>query len=1089
MSNKFRNSAGGGQVDNTPVEPPETDDTNNNNNSDDSSQQENPSGNSNNSTESRIPSLFDVITGLLGITDSKDSDGYMDSAGVIHYKDKFPPQSEPGYYNSTLVHTSPSATTSLLDKMKRVPKAQRVQALDYDDTLPNSVKKYRDSINRSNDVFIDCSHNLRIGDVEFQVPPEYISVVDSSHTVQHLALRRNSTLKTKTGHSNRSIVVTLFLNGMDQINGVKTPSPVYGNYYMNGLLGLIAQFKCTPFLPIANEYINNNFSIFTVALESLTANTVPGFPNCIELSIMLREFESAAFTEVPNNMYHNLIEWDLQRFYYQRYINKNLKPLKYQVNHNDDLNLSILDFDKVMEAKDDFDIFDNKNYKDIVNKNNYDYSVTGIDVSISNMFATQQLQMYTSPSMQYLGGGDVALNITIETKDNTFIQSLSAMLDATQHITRTTNEYGGVGLVKVDNSIINLFGVNYFMINSLSCETVPEFPGLSIVKFECLSYNISNTGILKGFRPFPKDAHGTEDNLIAKKRKGLAEKIKQDNMIERKLTTLNLYPDLDLPTYKTVDNAIKLINGFKEKHGLPKISYKVMPRQSSDIPGGGVNGTYQGYVDPDFYFKYDSEHANVSDEILKQIHDSPKIYNEKYRKRKEEEAKKYQDSDKKDKDKKEEDNSESNSKSRLVKIEYNVDNPKTTSNKYSRAKTYLAPTQNLVKEIPSDRFNLDNNRSSSLVTTTIPFMQSTNPTSTVGRMFAIGENDKEFEEAWIKGNEKYTYQVGGGAGGAGGAGGIGGGDGTGGMMNGVNHEVKNITGNALADLALSLVGRSWYFFGAFGGEIITQEFYNKMARYDDMNCTAQQRNSVGKGWLAFDCSSLVSWCLRKCGVRPESFRGTSSSFPSDFDIKVPLSELQVGDVLRKPNHIGLYIGNGKTVEAFNPTNGVGVGEIGWAPWTEAGRYNNVPSTASLLSKNNNNSSDEDKPKEDKELTEDNRGSTRSLDITNTFSMYMPRRPVDGNDRPTTSPGGGSSSGGSSSSSSSGGSTAQENSGYTSSVTADMLDRVLGGALRGMGNAYCSAGRRHGVNPALAASIAIHETGNGTSKAVVNKRNT
>jgi hypothetical protein len=56
------------------------------------------------------------------------------------------------------------------------------------------------------------------------------------------------------------------------------------------------------------------------------------------------------------------------------------------------------------------------------------------------------------------------------------------------------------------------------------------------------------------------------------------------------------------------------------------------------------------------------------------------------------------------------------------------------------------------------------------------------------------------------------------------------------------------------------------------------------------------------------------------------------------------------------------------------------------------------------------------------------------------------------------------------------------------TTATGLDRHLGGAFRGRGQAFIDAAQRHGVDPALLAAIAIHETGNGTSPAVRDRNN-
>jgi hypothetical protein len=57
-----------------------------------------------------------------------------------------------------------------------------------------------------------------------------------------------------------------------------------------------------------------------------------------------------------------------------------------------------------------------------------------------------------------------------------------------------------------------------------------------------------------------------------------------------------------------------------------------------------------------------------------------------------------------------------------------------------------------------------------------------------------------------------------------------------------------------------------------------------------------------------------------------------------------------------------------------------------------------------------------------------------------------------------------------------------------STSAARINQVLGGKLKGMGEAFVQAGQRYNVDPALLAAIAQHETGNGTSKAAAIKNN-
>lgn len=58
----------------------------------------------------------------------------------------------------------------------------------------------------------------------------------------------------------------------------------------------------------------------------------------------------------------------------------------------------------------------------------------------------------------------------------------------------------------------------------------------------------------------------------------------------------------------------------------------------------------------------------------------------------------------------------------------------------------------------------------------------------------------------------------------------------------------------------------------------------------------------------------------------------------------------------------------------------------------------------------------------------------------------------------------------------------------SGVTASSLNAKFGGKLKGTGDEFIKAGEKYGIDPAFLASIAMHETGNGTSNAIKTKNN-
>ena len=77
-----------------------------------------------------------------------------------------------------------------------------------------------------------------------------------------------------------------------------------------------------------------------------------------------------------------------------------------------------------------------------------------------------------------------------------------------------------------------------------------------------------------------------------------------------------------------------------------------------------------------------------------------------------------------------------------------------------------------------------------------------------------------------------------------------------------------------------------------------------------------------KGPDEFDCSGLISYCLRESGAIPNFSYKTSDGMHNDFK-KIPYDQVQPGDILWHPGHVMVYIKDGLTIEAKGRKYGVG----------------------------------------------------------------------------------------------------------------------------------------------------------------------
>jgi hypothetical protein len=566
-----------------------------------------------------------------------------------------------------IVNVTREESIKMFDALSRTTSSRQIKPLDQDDYINYDHRYLYDE------------NNLRIGDVYIMIPPEFIYVSSESYSQNVQTIRQENSQKQKTGYHKRTISIDLVFNGMDEINGYKVAGPLHKDgkdkttnyYYIDGLRQLLAQFKYTPFLPVVNDLLNNGYNIYTVALRSITISTIEEYQNALKASISLQEVDMMPYIEMPNIMFRHTIDWDLYRYYIQtklteNYVYKNLQSLPVNSDHSS-FKLSILKEEVVASVKDTKDgttkeesildsIMDSANYDCIIDSADSDVHITSFECAYSNMLTSIQMSDASSPTLQYLGGLDTLFSIVFETNDVNVVGSIEECQTLNDLMVRNNPKVrGSIGFVKIESDFVRFCGSLFCTIESVETHTVPGLPGLYQVRLQCVSYDIaqSRREQLNGFFPFDgkestvadlektgKELENiTEDKreqLISQDYNGLMRKIYQDNYAENMLReNMEVYPDLKLPTYSELNEAIDRINIFRISKGLDPLPYTNYPLQPSNVSFGNKNITfkgdvnkefdnsnekailntkansYNGYVDPDFYVFYPNTYESI----------------------------------------------------------------------------------------------------------------------------------------------------------------------------------------------------------------------------------------------------------------------------------------------------------------------------------------------------------------------------------------------------------------------------------------------------------------------------------------------
>jgi len=163
---------------------------------------------------------------------------------------------------------------------------------------------------------------------------------------------------------------------------------------------------------------------------------------------------------------------------------------------------------------------------------------------------------------------------------------------------------------------------------------------------------------------------------------------------------------------------------------------------------------------------------------------------------------------------------------------------------------------------------------------------------------------------------------------------------TDGISPGMTLDDTSLTGNTRNDIvaiAKSKLGCP-YVYGTEGDILTSYGFKEVLKAYPSYVLKSQEKHI---GEQTFDCSGFVYWIYNKVGIKIPR-EGVTAMVNKPYMTKIKKSQLRPGDLCcvsdgrGKYNHMGIYIGNSKIIEAANRADGVKTSSLpsGSSRWTD-----------------------------------------------------------------------------------------------------------------------------------------------------------
>lgn len=174
-----------------------------------------------------------------------------------------------------------------------------------------------------------------------------------------------------------------------------------------------------------------------------------------------------------------------------------------------------------------------------------------------------------------MGGGDPYLDMVFEVNEYA-TKDFCRLLKISDDYAKTYAKGITNGFIGIENDLAQLFGIKHVMFENVQIATIPYYPDRFRINVSSIAFDKTQRQ-REELRAIPGNTRNMDVKMLENNKYAYA----NDRLIEARLKDLEVYPDLELPTYTELNAALSHRDAVCKKY---------------------ENYTNAKYVDPDFYF-------------------------------------------------------------------------------------------------------------------------------------------------------------------------------------------------------------------------------------------------------------------------------------------------------------------------------------------------------------------------------------------------------------------------------------------------------------------------------------------------------